>query len=373
MSQKPNRKTKGQTPSTQESQESFPSKPEKKRVSGVRKSSPVEQAGDESLEAVEQIQDPSAANQASSASTDRYHPPFPEAIWDVDPYFKEKILKVGPSRWSCKDCTDNKVIAKWSSGWSENLIGHFGSTHHKNSCTIDTTKLENLVNYYINQKHGNVIGIQNMVDKDAEKLIRFEYTKFFIEEGIPFVKVDSVVKFFKSLLAQFRISDLQKTTLSNVTAMKITKCCIADVIKEAILEDMCRSPYSLAIDSSADFYGDAYLAITVKYIKENEILTKTLSILPIGSSKTGEAMYKQIKEAIFTGPQKAQLERNFLGLCTDGETSMVSMFTSYKKPAQPQDKEKFYQGSGLATRLLNDYRHALVVHDFSHLLNLVAK
>ena len=50
------------------------------------------------------------------------------------------------------------------------------------------------------------------------------------------------------------------------------------------------------------------------------------------------------------------LEKNFVGLCTDRETNMISS-----------------RGAGLANRLIKDYPYAIFVHDYSHIINIVAK
>ena len=75
----------------------------------------------------------------------------------------------------------------------------------------------------------------------------------------------------------------------------------------------------------------------------------------VGCRKTGEFIYHQIKENIFSGPEKAKVESNFMGISTGKAPNMLAV------------------EAGLVNRLQQDYPHILIIHDYSHIFNLTAK
>lgn len=95
--------------------------------------------------------------------------------------------------------------------------------------------------------------------------------------------------------------------------------------------------------------------MTARYIQGEKIKTKQLLLLPNSTSSTGETLFKQIEDAIFTGKRKKDIQHNFLGVCTDGAPNMQG------------------KNEGLAYLLNKKYQHIVVAHDYSHVFNLITE
>ena len=54
---------------------------------------------------------------------------------------------------------------------------------------------------------------------------------------------------------------------------------------------MSKDYFSLAIDESSDIHGDAYLAVSVRFIDEDEIINKLIALKPLGESKKGSDIF----------------------------------------------------------------------------------
>ena len=215
--------------------------------------------------------------------------------------------------------------------------------------------MHNLIEEFRRFKKGEVEMEDVRKSNEIEKLVRFDYSLFLMKEGLPFNKIGPIIKFFQDLIKKYSVKDLLKISLSNVTATKIITKCVSVVLRESILIDLANNSFSLSIDESSDIYGEGFLTITTKYIKEGALTTRLLSILPLGERKTGEALYNKIKEAVFSGINKEKIEKNFTGTCTDKARNMLG------------------GKLGLASRLRRDCPYIVTSHDLSHIFNLVAE
>ena len=184
--------------------------------------------------------------------------------------------------------------------------------------------------------------------------MRIKLTTWLLKMGISFNKSEALVDLMKELLDEFGSEGIKSLTLSNTTSSKIARECISATYKEEIFKDIIERPFSLSFDECSDKYGPACLCTHVKYVKQEEICHKLLSLDEIGESATGEELYNIVMNSVFKGREEV-LKRNLIGICTDKGSNMIS----------PKEK-------GLTNRIKKDCPQIIVIHDFSHLFNLVS-
>jgi len=301
------------------------------------------------------IEDEEHLSQSPSIKA-RGHTQFNDLIWKLDEYFAKTIMKKGKFEFSCKSCSQVDIPENWSSGYFENLETHLGSKTHRANSGLDKEKLEEIIALLKNFKKGKINVYTSNYSKDQQIHLKFALTAFLVSEGLPYNKTDPLVNFVKKITTEYSQADINKLSLSNVTASNIATHCIGKTLRNLILDEIATTPFSLSVDESSDVYGDAYLAVTAKYVKEKKIVTKLLSVIPLGQEKTGEAFYHQTKQEIFSGENAEQIEKNFIGICTDRGSNMQSS-----------------KGAGMSNRLANDYPYIAIIPDFSHIYNNIAE
>lgn len=292
-------------------------------------------------------------SQTESEEGTKVHTLFNDAILKLDDYFRDNISKVPPNRWSCKTCKANFASEKRYSGFTENLEKHLRTPSHISFCGLAQKRMEELADLLRDWKRG-LVDSNNFI-KENEKIIRFEYTIFLFSQGLPYSKVAPLCNFVKYLVQKYPSHEIASTSISNITCSRIAKECIADTLRGRILEEMKKNYYSLALDESQDFFGKSYLAITVSYLESGKRTHILLGMIPIFRSKSADTIYKLFKEKLFSSTEKELLEKNFLGLCTDGAANLMG------------------RKNGLGAKLKRDYPHLVHIHDFSHLFNLIAE
>ena len=137
---------------------------------------------------------------------------------------------------------------------------------------------------------------------------------------------------------------------------RIISDCICGVLKDEIVANLVRGPYSLAIDESTDAFGTSYLAICAKYLsleKQPTLITQLLSILQLRRNKKAPELYRVLKEQIFS--QDPRLLKNLMGLASDQGSNMVGV------------------KAGLGQLLRADIPHLIAFNDLSHIFNLICK
>ena len=165
-----------------------------------------------------------------------------------------------------------------------------------------------------------------------------------------------MVDFVKQAVEKYSPDALNLLTLSNVYANQIAREVISPFLKESIFKDLEQNYFALSFDESSDKFGPSYLCTHVRYIKNEELHNKLLSLNEISESASGEYLYKMLFQEIFVGDKKEYLAKNLVGVCTDRGANMLSL------------KDK-----GLANRLKADYKHIITAHDFCHCFNLISK
>ena len=293
----------------------------------------------------------SADSSENDAKKEKAHSNFQEDIVKAHPYLSKFIIpsKVSNSkRFYCNLC--GPKLPNFKEPFWDNLKYHLKGAGHINLCSDETGRNDALKSLNRVKKSNKSKDQQ----KDIEKHLRFQFTAFVLQNAFSFSFVEDLVRFCKELFLKYDVEDLQSFSLSRKTASEITKKCIGGYLKEKVFKELEQFPFSLAVDESSDIFGDAYLAITVKMLKENSIQTKLISVIELSDSKTGKALYDLVKSELFSGEEGRIRGSKCVGICTDKGSNMLS-------------KKK-----GLANRLKQDFPHFYLAHDLSHKYSLIA-
>ena len=175
-----------------------------------------------------------------------------------------------------------------------------------------------------------------------------------MQHELPFSLAQDLCDFFRHLLQQYGSQAVEETSLSNVKAGQIARECILKSFKTSIFEDLSTTPFALMFDESNDVYGSPYLCTHVRYVKNGKVQNRFLSLEEITESATGESLFELVQTKVFNESTALYLQKNLVGICSDKASNMIS------------SKEK-----GLLNRFKTIFPWIIIVHDFSHLFNLV--
>ena len=109
------------------------------------------------------------------------------------------------------------------------------------------------------------------------------------------------------------------------------------------------------IDAHSDLYGGRSIAVLIRYLQTDHdtSVVKLLSVVELGTSSTGEALYSLVQKEL--AGHNLDLKQNFMGICVDEGSNMISS-----------------KGAGLANRLQKDYPCLVVVKDLCHLYHNIS-
>lgn len=280
---------------------------------------------------------------------------FNEKVLEQHEHFK-KFIKKDPkvnTRFVCIACKDS---GKGNfSGYYDNLATHIGSETHVESLQDEEEKNEItdvIIAYHKFRSSKNKKTYK--VLQSTMREMRLDFIAFLLKNELPFTLAPVLVEFIKQAVEKYSPDALNLLTLSNVYANQIAREVISPFLKESIFKDLEQNYFALSFDESSDKFGPSYLCTHVRYIKNEEIHNKLLSLNEISESASGEYLYKMLFQEIFVGDKKEYLTKNLVGVCTDRGANMLSL------------KDK-----GLANRLKADYKH--IITAFCHCFNLVSK
>lgn len=293
------------------------------------------------------------------------------------------------TRFNCKLCKER--YNKNYSGFCENLKVHLqnNSSHLK---TLATDKLikdnQNAIRYLEKQKESISPSriMEEEEEEDAEKeadtnikksrikdqnipnsvLLKFEVARFIITHNLPFSFGKSLVEFIQYIANRFDLLTIEDTSVYNKQISHIAKNCVASTIKERYLSLLETSPFSLSIDEGTDKSGKSYLALSVRCFLEsnnNEPEEKFLCLIKLEDSSTGEVLYDKINEILFHGIKADILKSNFIGICSDHGSNMLSNKIGYQKLTESK--------KGVLNRFKVDFPHCFVIHDYAHAFNII--
>ena len=200
--------------------------------------------------------------------TPRYHSSYNEDLVRLNQYLALNIaasLKGDTKRFYCYICGKNDKSFK-EPFW-DYIVDHLESSRHVLYCPDEDGRMTALEVLKGRNKKGRPSKPKHAKDK-VQRELRMLFVGFLLQNGLPFTFIEDLTSFCKSLFQTYDKQDLEELTLSKTTATKIAQSCIATSLKKTIFEDLEKEPYSLSVDESSDMFGDSYLAITAKYIKE---------------------------------------------------------------------------------------------------------
>ena len=199
------------------------------------------------------------------------------------------------------------------------------------------------------------------MSRNQEANLYFEIAQFIINRHLPFDSAPSILEFCREIALNYEVQLLERSHLSAPTITKIIRECIGDTLRSRIIQDLGQGPFALLIDASSDIYGGKYLGVLARYICDEEdlIVTKLLAVLELTTSSTGEEFYQVIENQIFV--LNPTIKKNFVAICTDNGSSMISSQGSQVDP----------KGKGFVNRFSKEIQGLIFIRDVCHLYNLV--
>jgi hypothetical protein len=188
---------------------------------------------------------------------------------------------------------------------------------------------------------------------------RFEFTNFIIQNNLPFNLTDKLNKFINDVAHKYTRTELSSFKIDRKCISEIAGNFISPYFQEIYLNILKKTPFSLSLDEGSLKGNIEYLAINARYLPSSTSLlttTKLISLIQLEGSKTGETLYKLLVSLLFTGEDGELRKNNCLGICTDGASNMISTGTA-----------------SLTSRLLEIMPNLVIIHDFSHVFNLILK
>jgi len=84
-----------------------------------------------------------------------------------------------------------------------------------------------------------------------------------------FDSAPQIIEFAKNICSKYEPEVVNGAHSSSTGMTKIIKHCVGNTFKEIILNDLKECPYSLLIDCTSGSYGDSYIAVLVRYMKNS--------------------------------------------------------------------------------------------------------
>jgi len=125
--------------------------------------------------------------------------------------------------------------------------------------------------------------------KDSETTMNFCYTKFILENRLPFSIIRALIDFTAYININFTPSDIAQFKSSRQTVTRVAKA-IGDTLREELYSSLESSPFSLSVDKSSDQFGKIYLVVCAKFLPEH-LTTKLITTLPVTKSSTGQVLF----------------------------------------------------------------------------------
>jgi len=167
----------------------------------------------------------------------------------------------------------------------------------------------------------------NGVRIDKEIYFRFQIMSFILQNNLPFSSSRKIVDLIKEIIITHSFTKLQTYTMNKNHATKIARNCIAPYLKQKRLEDLNKSPFSIAVDEGTAKGNVTYLAISARYFANEEDVTTTtklLGLIEMATSSTGETLYTLIRNFLFSGNEGLERKENFIGISSDHASNLIS-------------------------------------------------
>ena len=211
-------------------------------------------------------------------SSSRQYTKFNSDIFNLHSHFLDFISKDAKdeSHYICKAKKKNNFI-----GYYDYLLDHIKSDNHKDSIPFERLdKLDNVIQLFADfRKRKNKQKTAHKIEKKTLDQLRIEYTTFLLKHELPFSLASDIISFHRNMIDKYGVDAINQMKMSNSTASQIAKNCISKTLKDSIFEEISQVPFALSFDESSDLYGLAYLCCHVRYIKDDVIKDKLISII----------------------------------------------------------------------------------------------
>ena len=189
-----------------------------------------------------------------------------------------------------------------------------------------------------------IVRIKELITKEQSKALDYDYSRFLLQERLPFTLGPKLAGFTQELLNTYSKDILQQYSTSRYKMTRVAQS-ISSFLKAEIFSYLQTSPFSLSVDTSSDINGQSFLAVCAKFLEPGNMekpTTKLISILPIGESSTGESLMELMMNHILA---EESIQKNFMGIVSDDGPNMtgkkprhllstatkVSSYTSYQR------------------------------------------
>ena len=291
----------------------------------------------------------------------------PDCDTTITEYFNFMDLNTDDPKYKCLNC--EKAKSPYHSGLVKNMLKHLTDDKHKshfqnNELNDRLLTAINKIKYVEEPSAAEVSstnnGIQNQIDEQNPLgiLFQFEIAKFLVDKRLPFVITEELVLFIRRITQKLCKEPIPAYKASRDTITRVVNHCICGSLKQKIIDDLKRTPYSLAIDETTDPYGSSYLAICATYLGNSpdghtKLLTRLISVIQLDVSKTGQAIFDKLDEEFFS--KDKSLKHNLMGIATDQGSNMVG------------------RDRGLTALIAQMCPYLVKFNDISHIFNLVFK
>lgn len=314
----------------------------------------------------------------------KQHTNFKRIHHQGTPYLKRIIAKdqKNPSRFICLACQDK--FKRPQGGFCENLKVHLMNKKHEKTLTSETLKRENSeavrhlerIQQETNtsqtmEEHEEIRPRVLFIDTDKYSIgsneisLQFEIVRFLITQNLPFSLGAPLLQFIQRITNEFDETTLNNVRIYDKKISFIAKDCMARGIQEKYFAELENSPFSVSLDIGSDKSGKSFLGLSVHYfqsIDKNQPQTRFIGLIELEDSHTGQVIYDKVSSFLFSRKNGEILKKNFIGLCTDHGSNMISTNKS---------NAILETGKGLANRFIQDFKHIFIVHDYAHAFNLI--
>ena len=195
-----------------------------------------------------------------------------------------------------------------------------------------------------------------VLSKKEEAKFYLDLAQFIVTNHLPFDSASPLLKFCQHIVSTYDEQLIERSHTSPTTMSRIIRDCMGETLKSKVLKDLEDHPFALLMDASTDIYGGKYFAVLARYIDNDQemITTKLLAVLELKTASTGEEFYNLVEENIFS--KNPAIRKNFIALCTDNGSSMIS---SHGHEVDPN-------GKGIVNRFIKDNDKLIFVRDMCH-------
>ena len=330
-------------------------------------------------EAKEEVEVQTETNKKNS----KQHTAFRRSHHQGTPYLKKIVSRDGKDkcRFICLTCSEK--FKRTHGGFCENLKVHLLGKQHEKTLTTEISKRENIEAIKHLERIQEISSSKKIEEEDEEEKsiesiniiknefesteasLQFEFVRFLIVQNLPFSLGTSLLQFMRRIADQYGYETLNNISIYDKKINFIAKDCMARGIQEKYFSELESSPFSISLDCGSDKSGKSFFGLSIYYFQsqdKNQPQTRLLALLELEESHTGKVIYDKVNKFLFSRKNGEILKKNFIGLCADHGSNMISTNKS---------NIILDTGKGVSNRFLQDFNYLFIVHDYAHAFNLV--